>query len=249
MRIAHISDLHLRHHLPGTASVAARLSRAMPERFAAALNAIQAASPDLLVISGDLIDYPMDKLDDPSTQAQGRKDLVIIANMIQALPFPIALVHGNHDHPALIDEVFGHLPNDQTVNGYRVLTFRDDEDANHVPIRVGHERARFQAALADPTSLPQIHVQHYVVWPERNEEYPHTYGAGAQMRQEIINSGNVCLVLSGHYHIGVPPFQDNGVWFATVRGFTEAPHPYNIYDLAQTANGVVLTSHTHTLAA
>ena len=55
MRIAQISDLHLRHHLPGTASLAVRLSRLMPERFAQALERIRALSPDILVISGDLL--------------------------------------------------------------------------------------------------------------------------------------------------------------------------------------------------
>ena len=248
MRIAHISDLHLRHHLPGTAAVAARLSRVMPQRFAAALEQIRALSPDLLIISGDLLDYPMDALDDPVTQAQGRQDLELIAAMLQGLPFPLAVVHGNHDHPALIDEIFGYLPTDQIVQGYRILAFRDDEGANHVPVRVGDAQTRFRAALDDTDSPPQIHVQHYVVWPERNEGYPHTYGAGAQMHEAITASGKVCLVLSGHYHIGVPPFCEKGVWFSTVRGFTEAPHPFNIYDLKNNDGIISLTTQTRTLA-
>lgn len=254
MRVAHISDLHLRHHLPGTASLATRLSRAMPERFAAALTHIRAQAPDLLVISGDLLDYPMDELDDPITQEQGRKDLQLIAGLLADPPFPIAIVHGNHDHPALVNETFGHLPDDQIVtnqegNSYRVVTFRDDEGANHIPVRVGQELARFRAVLNDTASLPQIHIQHYIVWPERNEEYPHTYGAGADMRDAMIASGNVRLVLSGHYHIGVPLFPDKGVWFATVRGFTEYPHPFNIYDINnKNINDVGVTARTFTLA-
>lgn len=242
MRIAHISDLHLRHHLPGSASIPTRLSRQMPERFAAALARIRKLLPDLLVISGDLLDYPMDALDDPATQALGLQDLQLIASLLENLPFPIALVHGNHDHPALIDRVFGHLPNDQEISGYRILTFRDDEGSGHVPVRVGTEQKRFRNALNDAASLPQVHIQHYVVWPERNEEYPHTYGAGAEMRDAIIAAGNVQLILSGHYHIGVPLFLDKGVWFATVRGFTEAPHPFNIYDLS--AEGITATTYT-----
>ena len=42
------------------------------------------------------------------------------------------------------------------------------------------------------------------------------------MREAIIASGNVRLVLSGHYHIGVPLFLDKGVWFATARGFSRS---------------------------
>ena len=248
MRIAQISDLHLRHHLPGTASLAVRLSRLMPERFAQALERIRALSPDILVISGDLLDYPMDALDDPVTQQQGRQDLELIAELLDTLPLPVALVHGNHDHPALIDQVFGHLPNDQIVNGYRVLTFRDDEGENHVPVRAGQEQARFLAALQDPSSLPQIHIQHYVVWPERNEEYPHTYGTGASMREAIIGAGTVRLVLSGHYHTGVPLFFDKGVWFATARAFAETPHPFTIYEIEEhDLEDATVTSRTFTL--
>lgn len=248
MRIAHLSDLHLRHHLPGTATNANRLSRAMPQRLAEALAHIQTLSPDLLVVSGDLLDYPMDEMDNAQTQAQALQDLELIAALLNAQPYPYVFVHGNHDHPALIDQVFGNIPNDQIIhdshgNGHRVITFRDDEGENHVPVRVGKEKARYNAALQDVDSLPQIHIQHYVVWPERNEDYPHTYGKGAQMREELIAAGNVALVLSGHYHIGVPLFFDKGVWFATVRGFTEAPHPYNLYEI----DGDTITEHTFTL--
>src|SRR5215203_2920502 len=101
MRIAHISDLHLRHHLPGTAYHADRLSRVMPEMFALALDQIRALNPDLLVVSGDLIDYPMDQLDDPLAQQQGSRDYELIADLLADLPFPIVLVRGNHDHPRL----------------------------------------------------------------------------------------------------------------------------------------------------
>src|SRR5688500_4709165 len=162
MRIAHISDLHLRHHLPGAASLATRLSRIMPQYFAMALSQIRALSPDLLVIAGDLLDYPLDALDDPIAIEQGRQDLEIIAQLLAELPMPLAMVHGNHDHPQLIQQIFGHIPNDQVVNGYRILTFSDDEGANHVPVRTAQEQARFWAALQEASSLPQVHVQHYI---------------------------------------------------------------------------------------
>jgi len=187
MRIAHLSDLHLRHHLPGTASLPDRLSRAMPQRFAQALQQIRALAPDLLVITGDLLDYPFDALDDPIAQELARRDLYLIADLIADVP---------------------------------------------VPVREGDSLARFQTALADPASPPQVHVQHYVVWPERNEEYPHTYGAGAAMREAILAAGNVRLVLSGHYHTGVPLFGDQSTYFATVPGFAVLPHPFALYELA-----------------
>jgi hypothetical protein len=65
------------------------------------------------------------------------------------------------------------------------------------------------------------------------------------MRDAIIGAGHVRLVLSGHYHAGVPLFYEQGVWFATARAFTEAPHPYAIYDLEEE----MVTSRAFVLAA
>lgn len=231
IRVAHISDLHLRHHLPGTATITTRLSRQMPELFARALEYIHAQAPDLLVVSGDLTDYPLEQLNDPVTQAQGEADLRLIADLLANMACPIALVYGNHDHPALTRQVFAHLPADQVCAQHRVLCFYDDEGPGHVPQRVGAERAKFIRAVADSASLPQIHVQHYLVWPEENEESPHTYGDGIWLRDQIIHSGHVRLVLSGHYHRGVPLFRIRDTWFAGARAFCEAPHPFYIYEV------------------
>jgi len=213
----------------------------MPERFAWAIDRIVTLQPDFLVLTGDLLDYPLDALADPTTQKQARLDLALIAEMLSRLPCPVAVVYGNHDHPALFREAFGHIPADQVVDGWRVMSFRDEEGEANVPIRTGSERRRFAEVLADAGSLPQIHVQHYIVWPERNEGYPHTYGAAAEMHDAIVASGSVRLVLSGHYHRGVAPLMDKGVTFATVPAFCEAPHPFWVYDVS--GDGVRYTEH------
>jgi len=240
-RIVHISDLHLRHHLPGTTSSPAGLSRQMPDLFDRAIDRIIALQPDLLVLTGDLVDYPLDALEDPLTQEQARRDLAMVAEMLSRLPCPMAVVYGNHDHPALFREAFGHVPADQIVAGWRVVSFLDEEGEAHVPVRIGSERRRFTGVLADAGSLPQVHVQHYMVWPENTEGYPYSYGAAAEMHEAIVASGQVRFVLSGHYHIGVAPLVDKGVTFATVPAFCEAPHPFWVYDIL--GDGVRHTQH------
>ncbi|MEZ4830999.1 MAG: metallophosphoesterase [Caldilineaceae bacterium] len=229
MKIVHVSDLHLRHHLPGTAEIAERRSRDMPALFADLVTRVVAEGADLFVLSGDLLDYPFTGFEDPTTQAQGETDLRLIEEILARLTMPMVLVRGNHDHPALVTRVFGRLPTTLDVAGHRVICFNDDEGDDHQPRRLGASLRRFEEALDDADSPPQIHVQHYVVWPERNEEYPHTYRDAASMRDQIIESGHVRLVLSGHYHIGVPLFEIDGVYFSTVRGFCEPPHPYAVY--------------------
>lgn len=231
MKIAHLSDIHLRHHLPGTAAVPERQSREMPERLAAAVQAIAADQPDLLVISGDLLDYPLNAINDADAIQQGEKDLRLVAEILEGTGTPISLVHGNHDHPMLVRTVFNQLPMTRALAGHRVICFFDDEDIDNVPRRLGPSRQHFLDALADESSPPQIHVQHYVIWPRLNKDYPYTYQQGAWMRDLIADSGRVRLVLSGHYHKGVPLFQLGQTYFATVPAFSDPPHPYWLYEI------------------
>jgi hypothetical protein len=117
-----------------------------------------------------------------------------------------------------------------------VLVFDDDQDADYVPHRRGESRERFVAALADADSLPQIHIQHYVVWPDIVEHnYPYTYADGDAMVEAIVGSGLVRLVLSGHYHAGIEPKQIGQTWFVTVPAFCESPYPVWFYDLDEDA--------------
>lgn len=221
----------------------------MPELFALAVERIVALQPDLLVLTGDLLDYPLDALADPATQEQARRDLALIADILSRLSCPMAVVYGNHDHPALFREAFGHTPADQTVAGWRIVSFLDEEGEANVPVRTGSERRRFTSVLANAGSLPQIHVQHYMVWPENTEGYPYSYGASAEMHDAIVASGQVRLVLSGHYHRGAAPIMDKGVTFATVPAFCEAPHPFWVYDVAGdgvAGDGVAGDSVQHT---
>lgn len=232
MRIAHLSDFHLRHHLPGTASLPERESRTVLKRLEQAIAAIAAEGPDLLVVSGDLLDYPLDALDDAETQQQGEADLRLLSNLLAEAGAPLALVHGNHDHPALVRKVFGHLSLSRPVAGHQVICFDDDEDAEHHPRRLGASLQRLHEALAVGENSPlQIHIQHFLVWPWIDGSYPYNYRQAAWMRDQIVESGRVRLVLSGHYHAGVPLFQLGETYFATAPAFSEPPYPYWLYEI------------------
>lgn len=233
MRIVHLSDLHLRHHLPGTADNAARLSRAVPALLERAVEKIAVLKPDLFVLTGDFLDFPLGEIDDPERRAQAKSDLLLIGEFLDEIACPTALVYGNHDHPEVFRQVFDPLENDFRVAGVQILSFLDEEGPNNVPVRTGDEARLFQSALAQRSARPQIHVQHYLVWPERNDSYPHTYGDGAAMLDAILANGNVWLVLSGHYHPGVEPGQVSGVWFATAPAFCEFPHPFWVYEIGR----------------
>ena len=233
MKIAHLSDFHLRHHLSGTSLVTARLSRRVPDLLSAAVEQIQSESPDLLAITGDLLDYPFYGMADADTMSLGRKDLGLIQEMLKPLTCPVAILYGNHDHPAIFQEAFGHLPLDFEVAGHRVLLFFDDEVDNHFPQRMGSERERFLSVISDNDPHPQIHLQHYLISPMHNEGYPHSYLEGDSLKASLTSDPRVRLVLSGHYHRGEDLFKEGSVHFATSKAFCEPPHPFRFYTLGE----------------
>ena len=237
MRIAHISDFHLRHHLTGTSAAPKRRSREMVEFFPRALERIVHASPDLIVVSGDLVDHPFEDMDRADHLTAGEQDLRWHADLLASLAVPVVALPGNHDHLTLFHRVFD-LQTDQDIDGVRVVSFADAEGDDNVPQRVAAERERFDGVLSDDDVRPQIHLQHYLVYPRRDEGYPHTYADGDALRRAMRVSGRVRLCLSGHYHPGHEPECVDGTWFAVAPAFCEAPHAWRIYDLQITTGSL-----------
>jgi 3',5'-cyclic-AMP phosphodiesterase len=231
MKIAHISDFHLRLHLPGRSAVDQRLSRSIPQLLPQALEAIAAQKPDLLVVTGDLIDHPFEAMDSEENRRLGRLDLEWCAQAWRDFPCPVTVLYGNHDHPGLFKEVFVDQKIDQAVGPYRVLSFWDEEGESHVPTRQGAQWLRFESVLNDADPRPQIHLQHYLVAPRRDEGYPHTYDAKLELQQRIAAAGKVRLVLSGHYHPGEKLFEKQGTYYGVAPAFCQKPHLYRIYTL------------------
>ncbi len=253
MRVGHISDLHLRRNLQGTSAVPARLSRDMPELLSAALSAMMVAGVDVVVVTGDLVDHPYPVEDTPETLRNGRADLQLVAEALQQLSCPWAVLPGNHDHPELFRDVFGLKPHEFDCQGIRFTAFHDwdrslvaddDEMATNVPRRIGAERTRFEALLADDDSRPQVHLQHYVITPRLDEGWPHTYADGEYLCDAVVQDGRIRLALSGHYHPGSSCLRagDNGMgtWFNVAPAFCEIPHPYLLHDLG--SDGCLVTT-------
>lgn len=235
MKLAHISDFHLRHHLPGSSALTDRKSRQMPDLIARAVAHMCAEAPDLVAVTGDLVDYPLDQMDDAEAIALGEKDLHLVRDLFAPLSCPVAFLYGNHDHPASFHRVFGDQPDDFGVGNHRVILFFDDEGESHVPQRQGAQRTRFHQVLSDADPRPQIHLQHYLIAPERNEGYPHTYADGQALKTALLHDPRPKLALSGHYHKGEPVFSENHVHFAVARAFCEPPHPYRFYTIGKNA--------------
>lgn len=231
MRIAHLSDFHLRHYLPGHSLLARRRSRLMPELLRLALEEITSYQPDILAVTGDLVDFPFYAMDVPDTIDQGRRDLQLIRTILDQAPCPVAYLYGNHDHSASFREVFADQTLDRAAGDYRLLIFLDDEIRDNTAERLGDSRVLFEAALSDDDSRPQIHLQHYMIFPERDRGYPHNYHEAKALHEVCTASGKVHLCLSGHYHHGADLQRWDNVYYATARAFCEAPYPYHLYEI------------------
>ena len=237
MKIAHISDFHLRHYLEGDDVGCGT------DLITEAARHIAAHAPDLVAVTGDLVDYPLDALDDPDTVALGEKDLLLVRECFDSLSCPVAYVYGNHDHPASFRRVFCDQLSDFDVRGFRVVTFFDEEGDHNVPQRVGADRAWFQSVLSDGDPRPQIHLQHYMIFPEHSGGYPFNYGDAAELRGALLADSRRKLVLSGHYHKGEDLITEGHISFATARAFCDPPHPFRVYEIA----GADITQAEYTL--
>lgn len=250
MQIAQLTDLHLRHHTPGTAATNRRRSRLMTDHLAKALATIQTQDVDLLVLTGDLLDAPTwlwessygFEIDDPSPWlAAIKKDYQLIKTMLDDSGLRYVVLPGNHDHPDIFWQVFNRDDNVLEIAGCRVVRFCDREADCHQPRRFNSERDRFNAMLTDQSSPPQIHLQHYVVHPALNKHYPHTYLEGEELTRRSSASGRVKLSLSGHYHSGTELLALDKTTFATGPAFCESPFAWRTYDI--TAHDIQFQQH------
>ncbi|WP_309127358.1 HAD-IIIA family hydrolase [Microbacterium sp.] len=238
MRIAHITDPHLRHHLPGSSAIPRRRSREAAELLADAAADAKTRGADVIVLTGDLVDVPMylfgperDAEADEPLWAAARADYRLVRRILDGTGLPWIALPGNHDSHRLVAEELGDGAPIRDVGGVRFVSFWDREVHHNRPQRILAERHRFDQVLAEPGPLPQVHLQHYVISPVLDEEYPHTYLEGHELLRRISESTIVRLVLSGHYHVGVKPAQHGGALLSVTPALTESPHPYRLFDL------------------
>lgn len=215
----------------------------MVELFSRAIRQMAELEPDVVVVTGDILDYPEYALDNVDMQRRALEDLHTVRDLLDTLSCPYVVVHGNHDHPALTEQVFSCGRDDFKASGYRFVSFYDNEVLDHVPQRMGSEREKLNRVLEGESGIPQIHVQHYLIWPEKREGYPHSYREAEELHRRVIDSNRVRLVLSGHYHTGIEPFRERDTWFAVAPAFAEPPHTFIVYDIV----GEDLTHHVVTI--
>ena len=238
-RILHWTDMHMRRQLPGTAKDPSRLSRNVPALLERLEVKILSHSPDVLVLSGDLLDVPASVINGNSPDERPlsdwlndvRSDLNFIKEWLSAVGVPFVVVPGNNDDEKSFAEVFSGYRFSNDIAGLRFYCFWDRLSAEQQPIRDRVNEALFQAAISgDEHECAQVHVQHYMIHPPvfaKNKHYQYT--TAVDLKKSIHQSGRVLAVLSGHYHPGT--LVEGRVLHSGAPAFCEKPFSYRVYDL------------------
>jgi len=247
-RLLHFTDMHLRWHQTGSAADPRRLSRDMPAALDRLADRIRQLTPDVLVLSGDLLDMPDEVIEGGTPDerphaewmAHAAADFQLVRDWFEATGVPYVVVPGNHDHEGAFAEVFGGPPPPRDIAGLRFFCFWDELAADRQPQRTGPRRDLFEdAVLGGGHDCPQVHVQHYMVHPPTFAKgWQYDYKGAAGMKQDVEGSGRVRAILSGHYHPG-SLVSDGGVIHSLPPAFCEAPHVFRIYDIDEGTEAVV----------
>ena len=241
MRLLHLTDIHMRQALKGTADSKERLSRDMPMNLERLEKKLDDWMPDIIVITGDLLDVPDGVVDGSlsKTNSEGYQRLVEesvadycwMYGWLEATGCDWIVIPGNHDHRGAFRNVFGEAMPDKNINGWRLIGFDDGLDDVRSPFRPKSEMFRLIKALElEATSVPQIHLQHYILRPRvfRRSLYSHASEFGILDRIE--QSGVVRCAVSGHFHPGALCRNAGGIVYSTAPAFCERPFPIRLVD-------------------
>lgn len=230
--------MHLRWHLPGTATDPLRLSRDMPALLERFRKCLKERAPDGLVLSGDVLDVPASVIAGNSPDERSREDWLakaiadfkLVREWLESVGVPYVVVPGNNDEESAFAEVFGGPPAPADIAGLRFFCFWDELSNENQPLRTGERKALFDAAMTSPEhDCPQVHVHHYMIHPPtfaKNKHYQ--YRTADELKLAAESSGRVRAVLSGHYHPGT--LVEGPVLHSGAPAFCEAPFPYRVYD-------------------
>lgn len=242
LRILHLTDLHMRQALAGTANQPERLSRDIPKLLECLGNRLSEWTPDVIVATGDLLDVPDEVVDKslsekaPDAYAEAVEQATLdyrwMHDWLESTALDWVVIPGNHDHRAAFVNVFSTASPDMMRGGWRFIGFDDALDGHRTPVRLNAEQRRFDAALSGEDDwTPQIHLQHYILRPRLYRRTAYSYQGDAELAARVDRNPRVRAVLSGHYHPGAYARSANDVTYSTGPAFCETPNPFRILEL------------------
>ncbi|MCK5157240.1 MAG: metallophosphoesterase [Spirochaetales bacterium] len=235
IRIGYLTDIHLRKEVSGTSIIETRHCRKMAGLLPSALARMCRESPDMIVCTGDVLDV--------STGPGVDQDLRLCKKFFDDCGTPYVVLPGNHD--PLPDDFYRVFPVPEKrllLNNCELIFFHEDACFNGEQSSKRSERSLHTMAdilmRAKCCEEATLLFQHYVIYPDRNEGYPHNYQNDDEIRSILEQSDRQLLSISGHYHSGIPMMQKNNVSYFAGRAFCEKP--YSCYIINASEHGIFI---------
>ena len=221
IRLALVSDLH--YAASANAACPLRRGEYIPALLAAAVRKLnRELKPDLVLCGGDLINFPA--AEDALTLTRN------LAGILGLLDMPCVTIRGNHD---LTDAEFtGLFPFRNVVDAgpVRIVSFSDPELPGFHAFRTEDDLKRMKEAAADWDGL-LFSFQHVPLVPRGRCIYEYRNAeAILQLMRDCGYRGSI----SGHYHDGIPLFEENGLQFFVQSAMCESPFAVSLVDIGGT---------------
>lgn len=244
-KIAHISDLHINiknpdiFTYPEHKDISFQNLSHTEKKIKSFISLIKQKRADFIAVTGDLIDAAGDSqketekyiTGEPSWKKKLKEYYNYLKDILDNSCVPYSVIPGNHDHNQSLLETF---PQKQFKKSEICInSFIDNWDKEQAPLR--ENITEWIKMLKDNSKPVQVYLQHYVIHPQINADYPYNYINNIKMKDIILKeTGNntILLCLSGHYHPGTELLKINNSWFTTVPAFYKPPHYFRIYTIA-----------------
>lgn len=217
-RLALISDLH--YAAMPNAACPRRRGEYIPALLAAAVRKLnRELKPDLVLCGGDLINFPAAE----DARALTRN----LAGILGLLDMPCVTICGNHDlPPAEFTEIFP-FRSMADIGPVRIVSFSDPELPGYHAFRTAEDLKRMKEAAADWDGL-LFSFQHVPLVPRGRCIYEY------RNAEEILSLMRDCGYrgsISGHYHDGIPLFEENGLQYLVQSAMCESPFAVSLLDI------------------
>jgi len=179
------------------------------------------ASPDVLVILGDLLN------DHRSPRSE--RDRAELAAALRELPLPCVIVPGNHDgDPESAWRAYGQQPGALRARGRLLYAFGDSYAADDSTRRSEEALRAFESAASGQDAVV---LQHSPLHPPIDSaEYP-WMPLNVEDILAAYDRAGALLSLSGHRHRGAELARRNGVAYLTCAALTQLPFPFYLIRL------------------
>jgi DNA repair exonuclease SbcCD nuclease subunit len=240
-KVAHISDLHFSINYPDIFAYKDEKDTSLNQpvyivkHLHKFFNTIKMKNVDFIAVTGDLLDAAGDSQSATENYIKAHPvwadiiedQYIKLRLLLDKTGIPYLTVPGNHDFIRIMLRVFNR--SEYSSNGLYITVFRDYENQDHVPER--KNITDWEGLLKDKVKPVQVHLQHYIIYPELKLEYPYNYSDCIRMKEKMVNAAGRILSLSGHYHPGTEVEKINNCWFSAVPAFYKPPHFFRIYTL------------------